>query len=237
MGFGGGGGGREYQVVFAGNQPSYYRSYVQRPKGLLSEEEKQNLGVAIAVLTICLTLVMYKGTVGSLGTIPDNLAWLALIGAMALASTSTAFALHELAHKFVAQRYGCWAEFRYSTQGLMFALVLALFTPFLFAAPGAVYIVGNIDRRQNGIISIAGPMTNVAVALGMMPLFVWGPSIVAYIAFNVIYFNSFLAVFNMIPIMPLDGAKVLKWSIPLYVGALASMGALLFFVFTVLPSL
>ena len=238
MGFGGSGGGdRQYQVVFAGNQPTYYRAYYKRPEGLLSPEEKLNLGIAIAVLTVCLTLVMYKGTVGPLSTVPDNMDWLILIATMGLVSTSTAFALHEMAHKFVAQRYGCWAEFRYSTQGLLLALFLALFTPFLFAAPGAVYIVGNIDRRQNGIISIAGPMTNVVVALVMLPLFLWGPGIVAYIAFNVIYFNAFLAVFNMIPFMPLDGAKVLKWNIPLYVGAMACMGALLLFVFTVLPSL
>ena len=44
------------------------------------------------------------------------------------------FLLHELAHKFVAQKYGCVAEFRAFDNMLYLALGLAAFVGFIFAA-------------------------------------------------------------------------------------------------------
>jgi Zn-dependent protease len=142
-----------------------------------------------------------------------------------------------MAHKFVAQHYGCWAEFRYSQQGLLIALLLSALAGFLFAAPGAVYIAGRINERQNGIISIAGPMVNVAVASIAIPIILVTGGIVAAGFYTVVFFNAFLAIFNMIPVMPLDGAKVLKWNPAIYVGSLAVMGVLMYFVWVVLPGL
>ena len=68
--------------------------------------------------------------------------------------------LHELAHKFVAQKYGCVAEFRAFDQMLMLALGLAVLIGVIFAAPGAVMISGMVTRKENGYISVAGPLTN-----------------------------------------------------------------------------
>jgi Zn-dependent protease len=48
----------------------------------------------------------------------------------------TGFMLHELAHKFVAQRYGYWAEYKASPMGLIFTVVMAAMFGFVFAAPG-----------------------------------------------------------------------------------------------------
>lgn len=71
------------------------------------------------------------------------------------------FVLHELAHKFVAIRYGFWAEYRLWIEGLFLALISAALG-FVFAAPGAVYIHGEyISKEQNGKISLAGPATNI----------------------------------------------------------------------------
>ncbi|MBW3016730.1 M50 family metallopeptidase, partial [Candidatus Woesearchaeota archaeon] len=73
------------------------------------------------------------------------------------------FLLHELGHKVVAQKYGCFAEFRAFTSMLVFAVVLS-FTGFVFAAPGAVMISGRPGHKQNGLISLAGPLVNLALA-------------------------------------------------------------------------
>ena len=70
---------------------------------------------------------------------------------------------------------------------------------------------------------VAGVMGAVAVA--MLPLVFMG-GLIGYGAYIVAYFNIFLAVFNMIPVMPLDGSKVLKWNVGVYAAALAGMGAL-----------
>src|SRR3989344_7854706 len=95
------------------------------------------------------------------------------------------FLLHELAHKFVAQKYGCLAEFRAFDQMLYLAVGLAVLTGFIFAAPGAVMIAGNITRRENGIISAAGPITNYALAMVFLILANFLP------ALNVIWLTGF----------------------------------------------
>lgn len=61
-----------------------------------------------------------------------------------------AFLVHEFAHKFLAQYYGSWAEFRAQTWGLIITAISALpFMPFKFIAPGAV-MVGLFDRKKFG---------------------------------------------------------------------------------------
>jgi Zn-dependent protease len=130
-----------------------------------------------------------------------------------------AFVLHELAHKFVAIRYGYWAEYKMWVQGLVFALITSYFG-FIFAAPGAVYIHGyHIKNDENGKISLAGPSTNLILAAiflismpftsqyGLLGISVLGVTI-----------NSVFAFFNLIPIGILDGTKIFRWN-PLVWGA------------------
>nr|WP_227716955.1 site-2 protease family protein [Methanobacterium paludis] len=124
------------------------------------------------------------------------------------------FVLHELAHKFVAIRYGFQAEFKMWVQGLIFAIITAYFG-FVFAAPGAVYIHGDyISREENGKISLAGPVTNIILALFFLTLMFVPTSsqLITMIATFGFAVNSFLAFFNLIPVSILDGAKVLKWN-------------------------
>jgi Zn-dependent protease len=95
-------------------------------------------------------------------------------------------------------------------------IVLALITStlgFIFAAPGATYIQGyNVSDRQNGIISLAGPVTNVVIALVFLLVGLVGTGIVGTIGMVGFQVNLFLAAFNMLPVMPLDGAKVFHWN-------------------------
>ncbi len=133
-----------------------------------------------------------------------------------LVAVGTGFVLHELAHKYVAIHYGAHAEFRAWREGLILAIVLAVTVGFVFAAPGAVYVLGNrITVKQNGIISLAGPVTNLAIVLvfGLL-LGILHPAkgLVLDTILSVMHVNFFLAAFNMIPIFPLDGSKVFVWS-------------------------
>lgn len=58
---------------------------------------------------------------------------------IAAVGVGSGFLLHELAHKFTAQRFGYYAEFKTNMNGLLLTIGSALFG-FLFAAPGAVHI-------------------------------------------------------------------------------------------------
>ncbi|MBU4608881.1 MAG: metalloprotease, partial [Euryarchaeota archaeon] len=133
---------------------------------------------------------------------------------ISLVGVGSGFVLHELAHKLMAIRYGFWAEYRLWVEGLFLAVVTAYFG-FVFAAPGAVYIHGTyIKDDENGKISLAGPVTNIILALfffALIPLFP-ANSTVGAIAFLGYYVNSFLALFNLIPFSVLDGAKVFRWN-------------------------
>ncbi len=143
------------------------------------------------------------------------------------------FLLHELMHKYFAQKYGCRAEFRAFDFMLVIAFLMALFrSPVFFAAPGAVFIAGNVNPARNGRISAAGPMTNVVLAalfIGMKLLLssVYPSVLLLSIASYGASVNAWLAVFNMLPFMGLDGSKVLRWNIRAYAAVMAlAIGAM-----------
>jgi Zn-dependent protease len=141
----------------------------------------------------------------------------------------TGFLGHELAHKFSAQHYGCWAEFKLWTVGAIMALLFAVISQgnFIFAAPGAVYIASRssyfgegIDRKANGVISLVGPMVNIAAA-AIFGAALAGSSALGYgdlVIGHTFHFlrvgaqiNIWLGAFNMIPFFILDGQKVFTW--------------------------
>ncbi len=129
---------------------------------------------------------------------------------ISLFTAGLGFLLHELAHKLVAQKYGCVAEFRAFDQMLYLAVGLAIFIGFIFAAPGAVMISGMITRRENGIVSVVGPATNYVLGflfLALIFLFPAGTSIFS-VGFGI---NMWLGLFNLIPFGNLDGLKVFYW--------------------------
>lgn len=182
-----------------------------------SEEETKHIAIAVGVLTLAFTVIFSGGIKHILSSDPLEITVILLISFIAVI---TAFLFHELGHKFVAQRYGLWAEFRSWNLGLLFAL-FGSFMGFLFAAPGAVYIRGYVTKEQNGKISAAGPAMNIIVLGAAMVIFVFSSGVVSVVAFYIAYINTFIGGFNMIPFPPLDGSKIVKWSIPTYVSMLA----------------
>lgn len=142
----------------------------------------------------------------------------ATIFVIAFFSAGIGFLLHELMHKLVAQRYGLFAEFKAFYPMLGLALLFSFFG-FIIAAPGAVFIQGMINRERNGKISVAGPWTNIVLAIVFLILAIavkGGEGILPLFARYGLYINSFLALFNMIPAMPFDGAKVISWNKVIY---------------------
>ncbi|MDR3283427.1 MAG: Zn-dependent protease [Candidatus Methanoplasma sp.] len=189
------------------------------PKGDIrfSRVEIIHILIAVIVLSVAFTAILYRGSRLNYDSYVLNLVELF---AVALLLVVCSFMLHEFGHKFVAQRYNVWSEFRVYPSGLMIALLFSLVAGFLFAAPGAVYIRGNVDREMNGKISLAGPAVNFAVAAVAMALCfsvggLWG------ILPMLLYLNAVLGLFNMIPVLPFDGSKIFAWSKLAYVAAIA----------------
>ena len=112
--------------------------------------------------------------------------------------------------------------------GLVLAVVMAVFAGFVFAAPGAVYIYGkNLTREQNGRIALAGPATNAFLALAFLTVAFLVPSL-SGLARTGASINAFLGLFNLIPIFPLDGSKILAWNSRVWLATAAVLASLLF---------
>lgn len=168
----------------------------------------------------------------------DLFLWPAL--PVSLAIVVGAFVLHELAHKFSAQHYGLWAEFRASTVGLLVALAISAGVGLLVAPPGAVVIRGPASKKQAGVISLWGPVVNIALAIVALPLWLateqsqaarTGLPLAANFFQLVLFINVVLAAFNMIPIRPLDGSKIVRWSLPAFALTCLPIAALLYILF------
>ena len=176
-----------------------------------SQTEIEHLIQATMAFTIALAFMTTGGVFGAIG----NIGAFIIGGAIYFLALSPAFVLHELAHKFSARKYGCWAEFRASPSGLRFGVFLAALTGIVFMAPGAVMVVGNTTKSQFGKIALAGPVTNVALWLMGLVAILAGlgeVSILGLILKPWMWGNAVLGVFNMLPFGPLDGRKIKTWS-------------------------
>ena len=127
-----------------------------------------------------------------------------------------AFLLHEMAHKFMARKFNMVAFYKMWPQGILFGMILMILG-LKVVAPGAVVIHPYRFARwgfrrpkpeqasgEIGIIALAGPATNLVFAI-IFSLF--NGTLFNYLTF----INAWLALFNLLPIPPLDGSKVLIW--------------------------
>jgi len=114
----------------------------------------------------------------------------------------------------MAQKYGLWSEFRMYPRGLILSLLFAIFTGFVFAAPGAVMFRGETKKHEIGRIAIAGPMANIiisSISYIIYRFFLFDTSIGKFFGF-IALINALLGSFNLIPFGPLDGIKVIRWN-------------------------
>lgn len=201
-------------------------SYHTQSELSFSQKELFDLAVAWVVLSVAFALLLSREPGGGIRI--D--AFVTMTG-LSFVTVGVAFLLHELAHKVVAINFGQVAEFR-ADYSMLFLAIMSALIGFLFAAPGAVYHRGRITVRENGLIALAGPMTNHGLAALFLPLlFVPGSSLVYQIGHLGVLINLFLAAFNMIPYGPLDGKSVWRWSKPVFVLTFVPSVILLVFAF------
>lgn len=174
-----------------------------RYAGIFSEVEKKHILIATTVmvlvgLSLCWASDPLVFTVHS---------WLLLL---LIPGFVVSFVGHELAHKFLARKNGLWAEFRTNAYGLMMTVVSVLF-PIKFLAPGQTNIQGSARSEIMGAIGLIGPGLNLVLGLGCLIVSrLSGPLLdLAFVELAV--FNSWIAIFNLIPFGSLDGTLVFHW--------------------------
>jgi Zn-dependent protease len=202
-----------------------------------SRTELLHLTIAAVVLTVDIALVRSQVSVSG---VPGGLTFSSFLSSLGVAAIAalTGFVAHEMAHKVVAQRHGFWAEFRMSPAGLFFSVATALFG-ILLALPGATMIGGMGDVREWGRTSVAGPAVNLSegavfLAVSFVTVPIWHSPILWVSLIFLALVNGIFAAFNLLPIGPLDGRKVLRWNRGVWI---ASFGLSLVFVGAVLSVL
>jgi len=170
-----------------------------------------------------------------LGNIFRNLDWSVLTGALlSIIPALVCITFHELAHGFTAYRLGDRTAKDMGRLTLnpikhidIFGLLMMVIFGFGWAKPVPVNMNNfKKPKRYMAITAIAGPLSNVILSLVVLLIFGLGFSLLGGsqasggmdIALSIIqrtaYLSIALAVFNIVPIPPLDGSKVLFSLLP-----------------------
>jgi Zn-dependent protease len=145
---------------------------------------------------------------------------------------------HEAAHGFVADRLG---DPTARTLGRLtlnpiphIDMFFTILLPAFLILSGSHFIFGgakpvpvdvsrlHTPRRDWALVGAAGPVTNLLIAVllaAVLSVFIstglWGPSSVGTKILVVgMFVNILLAIFNLIPIPPLDGSRVVQYFLP-----------------------
>lgn len=132
--------------------------------------------------------------------------------------------VHEFAHAYIAHKFGD------NTAKMMGRLTLNPIAHLDLWGTVFLFLVGfgwgkpvMVDTRNfqnpkldNFAVSLAGPISNLilAVLFGLIYRFVAMPELVSTLFFMIVFYNLVFMIFNLLPIPPLDGSKVLDLFLP-----------------------
>ncbi|MBD3187923.1 hypothetical protein GF325_13890 [Candidatus Bathyarchaeota archaeon] len=206
-------------------------------KGVMLPKLKEPFHIAIAFAIMFFIGILTAMSIFSQLVLPSFTSVERAIFPYLLASISTGgFLTHEFSHRQVGRHYGLPARFRLLTFGMLLTAIgvggylmsSGTFPPF--ALPGAVVVIGLDNRDHAGKCKIAGPLSNFIISCIIFPvIFLIPPGNDEYrvLLLYGAYINTFLGVFNMLPVGLLDGANIFKWNKKYYFLLMAGLVAFL----------
>ncbi|MFX1603276.1 MAG: hypothetical protein ACFFCK_07295 [Promethearchaeota archaeon] len=199
--------------------------------------EVRDLGIATVLILLVAFSVLGGIGRGIILAILDPPSWIfsplwVYLPAMLMVFWSS-FMVHEMAHKFVSQRYGMTSEFRMTPQGYYLSAIAILFGIPIFGT-GTMMTGGVRSMDDFAKSSLAGPVSNLAIAGCLVAIaeiiVATGGSLIGPLGFVISYgiiLNALLGLFNMIPLRGFDGGTVFRWDKRIWVVVTASLLLLL----------
>lgn len=233
------------------HERSSQRRTIRRPTGRarFSATEKRDLLIA-SVLVVLVGISMMGYPNGISYAIPQFIAFINAgfwwYPAITISFFLVSFMAHEMAHKFVAQHYGQWSEFRMTQQGYFLSAMAILFSFPIFGT-GVVATSRAKSLEEDGKVNLAGPITNFIIAAGLaigmlmiaaavgVPVIDFPTRLMLSILRYGLMLNAMLGAFNMIPIQPFDGGTVMRWNKTVWAASMAALVALLLFGLIIAP--
>ncbi|MEM2121604.1 MAG: hypothetical protein QXU20_03035 [Candidatus Woesearchaeota archaeon] len=200
-----------------------------------NDEEVKSFIITALILAFCLSFRQWGPSES-----PDVLLGLKNLFNMFLI-VSLALLIRILAQKIYALHIGFNAEYTMWFYGLLFCLMLTFLSRgYLFFIVAGSFVVHfmpghrlgyfryGLNYFAMGLVALMGPLANVLLALVLKIL---QPYAISGLVPTAILVNIYFALFNMIPVPPLDGSKIFFASRPLYffsLGAIVGASLLLF---------
>lgn len=190
-----------------------------------SHEELRDLILSIVALGFAFTLALFGGSntfsyVLDPGFIPNFLLVTVIVGLSIVAK--------EMAQKGTSRALESHATYHIWSPGVIIA-ILSSFLGIVFAAVGGMKLASeyteragrwqiNLSPKQMGIISSIGPLMSLSIAMSLLMLSPLSPTfgLERNLFFLSAEINALIALFSMVPFGPVDGNKVLRWSITIW---------------------
>jgi len=122
-----------------------------------------------------------------------------------------AITIHEFSHAFVADHFGDPTPRSYGRVSLNplrhldpLGTIMLIFFKFGWGKPVPIDPY-NLSTKEETLVAIAGPASNLILAIILAIIMHFFPFVLIYI---LIQTNIVLAVFNLLPLPPLDGSKI-----------------------------
>lgn len=196
----------------------------------ISFDSAEILELLVSMLALCFAMnIVYLG----IDSMMNSPLLFGLHMIVFMIGAAPGFLIHEIAHKWVAIKYGAVSYYKASAKGLIMMIIFS-FLGFVFAAPGAVMIRAKyLASKERAFISMAGPLVNIVISLfsllvlggliligvneipvsfGFEQMASISPFTLGEVAYFSAMINAFLAFFNMLPFFPLDGSKIIVWN-------------------------
>ena len=159
--------------------------------------------------------------------------------ALTIALLVISLGIHEAAHGWVAFKCGdrtakdlgriTLDPFAHIDPVMTILLPIFMYMSMGVAFGGAKPVPVNFNNLRRGhrdmaLVALAGPVSNLLLAIFFKALImilcggadpIWGPSSLgAIVLWNAVFLNLLLMVFNLIPVPPLDGSRVMTFLLP-----------------------